>query len=677
MRECEHPPRVSAVRCGAALTNDAGLGPRCVVGRRDKFSVVTIHAADGPRPASAATTAINSAVQQQLNFDDQADFARATRGLLARLDPPVIHDAQGKPIWDVRDYEFLDDEPPPEVNPSLWRQARLNRMHGLFEVCDGIYQVRGYDLSNISFVRTDTGWIVIDPLTVAETAAAARALVDAHFGPRPIVAIIYTHSHVDHYGGVRGIVSDEEVASGAVRVIAPAGFLEAAVSENVIAGPAMTRRAMYMYGVLLPKGVTGHVDAGLGKGVPLGSGGLIAPTESIETSGAELTIDGVRIEFQLTPGTEAPAEMNFYFPDRRALCMAENCVATLHNVYTPRGAEIRDALAWSRYINDALELFIDRAEVAFASHHWPRWGQADIEVWLTGQRDVYRYLHDETMRMANHGLTALEIAEAMQLPPSLASEFFNRDYYGTVNHNVKAVYQRYLGWFDGNPANLHPMPPVEAATKLVDYMGGAEAVLSRARTDFERGEYRWVAQIVNSVVFADSSNMAARSLQADALEQLGYQSESGPWRSFYLTGAHELRNGTPRVPGLRAAAQIDVLRGMTPEMVLDNCAMKLNGPNAVAGAMNLTFDVEFVDADARYRLTIANGVLTYGARRAGSADAELRTTVLALVKLTSAASSVDSESAGGELTITGDRAAFDRFIALLDQFDLFFPIVEP
>ena len=597
---------------------------------------MTTSAADGPRPASRETASTNAEVALGLargvGLDDQRDFERATRGLLAQLDPPVIRGAQGNVIWDIAQYDFLDSDPPPEVNPSLWRQARLNRIHGLFEVCDGIYQVRGYDLSNISFVRTDTGWIVVDPLTVAETASAARALVDSHFGPRPIVAVIYTHSHVDHYGGVRGIVSDEEVNGGTVRVIAPAGFLDAAISENVIAGPAMTRRAMYMYGVLLPKGVTGHVDAGLGKGVPLGSGGLIAPTESIETSGTELTIDGVRIEFQLTPGTEAPAEMNFYFPDHRAVCMAENCVATLHNVYTPRGAEIRDALAWSRYINDALELFIDRADVAFASHHWPRWGRTDIEAWLSGQRDVYRYLHDETMRMANHGMTALEIAEVMQLPPSLAGEFFNRDYYGTVSHNVKAVYQRYLGWFDANPANLHPLPPVEAAAKLVEYMGGAEAALARARTDFERGEYRWVAQIVNSVVFADPANRAARLLQADALEQLGYQSESGPWRSFYLTGAHELRNGTPSVPGLRAAAQIDVLRAMTPEMVLDNCAMKLNGPLVVAGGVRLSFDIDFVDADVGYRVTIANGVLTYGLRRGDAADAVLRTTVLALVK---------------------------------------------
>lgn len=632
-------------------------------------------------PATAATARTNAAVTAHVDLDDRADFERAQRGLLARLDPPVVLQANGAQLWDLGQYAFLDADCPPEVNQSLWRQAQLNLIHGLFEVCDGIYQVRGYDLSNISFVRTDTGWIVIDPLTVAETAAAARALVDQHFGVRPVVAIIYTHSHVDHYGGVRGIVTDDEISSGAVRLIAPAGFLEAAVSENVIAGPAMTRRAMYMYGVLLPRGITGHVDAGLGKGVPVGSGGLIAPTESIETSGTELTIDGVRIQFQMTPGTEAPAEMNFLFPDLRAICMAENCSATLHNVYTPRGAEIRDALGWSRYINEALEQFIDHVDVAFASHHWPRWGTADIEAWLGGQRDVYRYIHDETMRMANHGMTALDIAEQLRLPPALGREFFNRDYYGTISHNVKAVYQRYLGWFDANPANLHPLPTVESARRLVSYMGGAAAVLTRARADYEAGEYRWVAQVVNHVVFADPTNREARLLQADALEQLGYQSESGPWRSFYLTGAQELRNGTPHIPGLRGGARLDVMRAMTPEMVLDNCGVKLNGPSATD--VDLVFDLTFTDTgnsnsnSTQYRLTIAHGVLSYGTRRVGVADADVRTTVEALVTVTSAPATLDEQIAAGALEVGGDRSSFERFLGLLDQFDLFFPIIEP
>ena len=604
--------------------------------------------------------------------------------MIAQLDPPVITGA-GRTVWDNGTYGFLDSDAPDEVNPSLWRQAQLNAHHGLFEVCDGIYQVRGYDLSNITFVRTDTGWMVIDPLTAAETAAAARTLVDQHLGVRPIVAIIYTHSHVDHFGGVRGVVTDAEVARGDVRIIAPAGFLEAAVSENVVAGPVMRRRAMYMYGMLLPVGARGHVDAGLGKATPIGSVGLIAPTESIEHTGDFKVIDGVKIEFQMTPGTEAPAEMNFYFPQYGALCMAENCSATLHNVYTPRGAEIRDALSWSRYINEALERYIDVADIAFASHHWPRWGTTDIEQWLCGQRDVYRYIHDETMRLANHGFKPLEIAERIELPAAIGDEFFNRDYYGTVSHNVKAVYQRYLGWFDGNPAHLHPLPEADAARRLVEYMGGAEAVLQRAATDYAAGDYRWVAEVVNHVVFADPTNVAARSLQAAALEQLGYQSESAPWRDFYLTGAQELRNGTPSIAGLRPSAAADVLRAMTPEMVIDLCAMKLNGPAATH--VSMSFDVIFTD-DARdsstrtrggfkRRLTIANGVLVASTRTDGGADATIAAPTESFVRLANALTKLDEELDSGRLSLDGDRAAFESFLWLLDQFELFFPIIEP
>ena len=647
-----------------------------------------------PKSATAATRALNAAARTACNFADDADFERASRGLLRQLDPPIILDPFATPLWDVGRFGFLHQptvENPPEAHPSLWRQAQLNCMHGLFEVVDGIYQVRGYDLSNISFVRSDHGWIVIDPLTVAETSAAARQLVDAHFGSMPIVAIIYTHSHVDHYGGVRGLVTDEEVAKNAVEIIAPDGFLEAAISENVIAGAAMTRRAMYMYGVLLPVGPQGHIDAGLGKGVPIGSGGLIAPTRSITNDGDSITIDGVDIEFQLTPGTEAPAEMNFYFPQFRAVCMAENCAATLHNVYTPRGAEIRDALNWSKYIDDAIELFVDKADVAFASHHWPRWGHEDMLAFLGGQRDVYRYIHDETMRLANHGYTPLEIADMIEVPRAIADEWFNRDYYGTVNHNVKAVYQRYLGWFDANPAHLHELPPVDAAKKFVAYMGGADAVIARARTDYANGDYRWVAQVVNHVVFADPTNRDARLLQANALEQLGYQSESGPWRSFYLSGAQELRNGTPSIPGLRSAATVDVMRAMTPSMVLDNCAVKLNGPHA--SAHSLLIDVTFTDHNEARRVRIESGVLTHRSVRTDS-DANtkpksprtpaestrptvVQTTVETLVRVTSDLLSIDDARSQALITIDGDAAALYTFVGLLDQFDMFFAIIEP
>jgi len=627
-----------------------------------------------PKPASPATAAANTAAAAQFDFADTADFERVQRGLLAQLDPPVVNNAAGNPVWDAGRFAFIEGDTPPSVHPSLWRQAQLNNFHGLFEVVPGIYQVRGYDISNVSFVRSESGWIVIDPLTIAETAKAARGLVDAHFGPLPVVAVIYTHSHADHFGGMRGLVTEDEIASGTVRIIAPDGFLEAAVSENVTAGPAMLRRATFMYGVLLPTGPFGHVDAGLGKTIPLGSGGLIAPTESITESGTVLEIDGVPIEFQLTPGTEAPAEMNFYFPTYRAVCMAENCVATLHNVYTPRGAEIRDSLGWSKYIDDAIDLFLDRSDVAFASHHWPRWGHDDMVAFLGGQRDLYRYLHDETMRLANHGYTSSEIAEMISLPAAIGDEWFNRDYYGTVNHNVKAVYQRYLGWFDANAAHLHELPPIDAATRFVDYMGGADAVLARARGDFDRGEYRWVAQVVNHVVFADPTNQAARQLQADTLEQLGYQAESGPWRSFYLTGAQELRNGTPSAPGLRGAVSIDVMRAMTPTMVLDNCAVKLNGPRAAEH--HLVFDVEFTDRGESFRVVVASGTLRH--RPLGEPSATMvQTTAEIFLRLTTELTTLADVQADGTLTVTGSVEPFATFVSLLDQFDIFFAIIEP
>ncbi len=625
-------------------------------------------------PATSFTAAEHQRCTEHLDFADRSDFERVSRGRLAVLQPPVISGPGARPLWDLDAFQFLADECPPTVNPSLWRQSQLNAQHGLFEVTPGIYQVRGYDISNITFVRSDTGWIVIDPLTVMETAAAARQLVDEHFGERPIVAVVYTHSHLDHFGGVRGIVSEADVADGKVQIIAPYGFLEAAVSENVIAGPAMRRRAMYMYGVLLPSAADSHVDCGLGKRMPFGTSGLIAPTVDITETGQQLVIDGVAIQFQMTPGTEAPAEMNFYFPQFKALCMAENCNATMHNVYTPRGAEIRDALGWSRYINQALELFLDRSDVAFASHHWPRWGSADIARWLGGQRDLYRYLHDETMRLANHGLTASEIAEELEVPDALASEWFNRGYYGTVNHNVKAIYQKYLGWFDANPANLHPHPPVATAERMVRYMGGADAVLAKARADYDAGDYRWVAQVCNHLVFADAANTNARTLQADALEQLGYQTESAVWRDFYLMGANELRNGTPELKGIRPTATADTMRAMTPQMVLDLCAMKLNGPRAVNEKIQLEFRF---DNGWSTRLVLANGVVHYSAQSSEEPDATVVTTGYALGSMANALTSLADEVANGSTTVTGDRAAFERFLDLLDQFGLFFAIIEP
>jgi alkyl sulfatase BDS1-like metallo-beta-lactamase superfamily hydrolase len=629
-------------------------------------------ARDGsPKDATATTHAANASVLAELPFGDRRDFERANRGLIAGPASQQILN-EGWPVWDFSSWDFLDGECPPSVNPSLWRQGQLNRVAGLFEVVGGIYQVRGFDLSNVTFVAGDTGWIVIDPLTTAETAAAALALVSAELGERPIHAVIYTHSHVDHFGGVRGVIDEADVAGGRVAVLAPDGFLEAAIAENVVAGNVMTRRATYMYGPLLPRNATGHVDAGLGKTAPLGTTGLIAPTDVITATGTERVIDGVRIVFQNTPGTEAPAEMNFFFPDRRALCMAENCTGVLHNLYTPRGAQVRDALAWSKYIDEAIVLFGADTDVVFASHHWPRWGADDALEFLAKQRDLYRYLHDQAMRLANHGLTMTEIAEELRLPDELATEFYNRDYYGTVNHDAKAVYQRYLGWFDGNPAHLHPLPPAEAARRYVEFMGGSTEVLSRAEASFAAGDYRWVAEVVNHVVFAEPDNEAARHLQADALEQLGYQAESGPWRSFYLTAAQELRQGVPSSVGAISTASPDVVRAITPEMLFDYLGVRLNGDRA-AGA-TLTIGFELTDTGEDYTLFLENGALhVRRGLNGGDQAATARLGKFALAQLVLGRIALDDDA----IAITGDREAVATLFSLLDTFEFWFPIVTP
>ena len=632
-----------------------------------------------PKDAAPATRAAHDAVRRALPLDDRSDFVLAARGRVAPPASPQVMSRHGFPVWNLDDFAFLAGAAPATVNPSLWRQAQLNLHAGLFEVADGFYQVRGLDLSNVSFVRGDTGWIVIDPLTSEETAATALELVRTHLGARQVRAVIYTHSHIDHFAGVRGIVDEADVAAGRVQILAPEGFLRAAVSENVIAGNVMTRRASYMYGTLLPKGPRGHVDAGLGKGVPLlATAGLIAPTEEIRTTGSERTIDGVRMVFQITPGTEAPAEMNFHFPDRRVLCMAENCTATLHNVYTPRGAEVRDALAWSKYVNESIELFAGASDVVFASHHWPRWGADEVRRYLEKQRDLYRFLHDQTMRRANQGHTMLEIAEELRLPAGLGDEMFNRDYYGTVNHNAKAVYQRYLGWFDGNPANLHPLPPVEAGKRYVELAGGPDELLRKARASFARGEFRWVAQLVNHLVFADPANQEARRLQADALEQLGYQAESGPWRAFYLTAAQELRNGVPQL-GRGPGTAADIARAMTTEMLIDYLAVRLDGDTAAGRTIELTLRV--TDRDEVHAIGIRDGALHHTAGRpAARADATValsHAALLALAMGTSPIAALAALEATADVRIEGERAALEDLLALLDTFTFWFAIAEP
>jgi alkyl sulfatase BDS1-like metallo-beta-lactamase superfamily hydrolase len=612
------------------------------------------------KDASAATRAALEAARASLPPDDGGDFRLADRGFIAS-----IPDADIPGAWSLKPYAFLDGEAAPTVHPALWRQARLNLRHGLFEVTPGVYQVRGFDISTVTFIEGQRGYIVIDPLTSAAPARTALELMRTHRGDRPVTAVIYTHSHVDHYGGILGVVSPEEIASG-LPIIAPEGFLKEAVSENVLAGNAMSRRATYMYGALLPKDARGHVDSGLGKAVSGGKVALVPPTVSIARTGERLVVDGVEIVFQITPDAEAPAEMNFFFPKFRALCMAENCTCHLHNIYTPRGAQVRDSKSWSRYIDEARDLFGADSDVMFASHHWPRWGGAEIDVFLRKQRDLYKFIHDQTLRLANHGLNAPEIAEVLRLPPTLASEWYTRGFYGTVSHNAKAVYQRYLGWFDGNPAHLNPHPPVEAGRRYVKALGGPDAVLAEARRAQAEGDYRWGAEVLNHLVFTDPSHAEARNLQADLLEQMGYQSESGPWRDFYLTGAQELRTPIPESDKPRQAAGTQ-LRNLPAESLLDSLSVRLNGE--AAGDMELDLTLIFPDGEGTFTLRVENAVLHHrngeGAPEVSLSRDQLIDLVLGAADLKDVASDQPGE------------AALGRLLSVLDRFDLWFGIVTP
>lgn len=629
------------------------------------------------KPATEATKTANQAVLKTLPFSDRKDFENAQKGFMARPDSLTIKDANGEVVWDLESYKQfidLDKTAPDSVNPSLWRMAQLNIQYGLFKVTDNVYQVRGYDLSNITFVEGKTGWIVFDPLISAETARAAYELVTQNLGKKPIVAVVYSHSHVDHFGGVRGIVAEQDVKNGKVRIIAPVNFSGDAVSENVIAGNAMARRAIYMYGALLPRNATGGVTAGLGQTTSNGTVGLIQPTDIISKTGDELTVDGVKMVFQWTPGTEAPTEMNTYFPDFKALWMAENTTNTQHNLYTLRGAQVRDALQWSKHIAESIEMFGDKVDVKFQSHHWPMWGQADIVDYFKKQRDLYKYIHDQSVHMLNMGMTGEEIAEASKLPPELDQFWPNRGYYGTVKHNAKAVYQRYMGWYDANPVNLDKLPPVPAAKKYVEYMGGSAAILKKAQTDFDKGEYRWVAEALKQVIFADPDNSEAKNLLADTLEQLGYQAESGPWRSVYLQGAYELRNGVPSAGGAVSASP-DMIRAMSPEMLFDYLAVRLNSERAAGKQLALNF--HFTDLNKSYALTVENTVLNYTDTPSKQADLNLTMSKTTLDDIQLGTLSLEQAIASGKLELAGRTAAFGELLGLMDKFNFWFNVVTP
>ncbi len=622
------------------------------------------------KPPTPAIEAAHRRHAQGLPFADTRDFADADRGFIAAQQPCVIKAADGRVVWDNDVYAFLSGDAPPTVHPSLWRQSMLVAKQGLYEVVEGIYQVRGFDLSNITFVEGDTGIIVIDPLVSTEVAAAAMALYRQHRGDREVRAVIYTHSHVDHFGGVLGVTSQADVDAGKVAVLAPEGFTAHAVQENVYAGTAMTRRAGYMYGTVLERGPRGQVGCGLGQTPSTGEVAIIVPTVDIRETGETHTIDGVEIEFQMAPGTEAPAEMHFYFPRFRALCMAENATHNLHNLLTLRGALVRDPHGWAGYLTEAIDTFADRADVVFASHHWPTWGKENIVEFLSLQRDLYAYLHDQTLRQLNQGYTGIEIAENFAMPPALDNAWHARGYYGSVSHNVKAVYQRYMGWFDGNPARLWPHPPEAIGPRYVDAMGGVDRVVELAQQAFDDGDFRWAATLLDHAMFTDENHPGARALYADTLEQLAYGSETATWRNFFLAGATELRDGNFGTPV--QANSTAMVGQLTPEQMFDVLAISVNGPRA--WDLDLAIDVTFLDTAVNYRLTLRNGVLVYRKTVADETSAQATIRLASKLRLLTLAAG-DNSSPG--LEITGDAEVLTSLVSVLDKPDPDFNIVTP
>ena len=627
----------------------------------------------GHTAPTSYTTNANKAVLDELPFKDQQDFEEANKGFIATDNDLKVKGRDGSIIWDQSAFEFIKGEAPASTNPSLWRQARLNNIHGLFKVTEGIYQIRGYDLSNMTIIEGKTGWIIVDPLTAKETAAEAIKLARKHLKARPIVAVIFTHSHIDHFGGVYGVLPTPAERKN-LRVIAPEGFMEEATSENILAGIAMGRRSFFMFGKRLQKTERGHISNGLGKFTAYGSFSILNPTEIVHKTPQKMEIDGVEFVFQNAAESEAPAELTFYLPERKAFCGAEVVSRNMHNIYTLRGAKVRDSLKWSGYIDEILNIFGD-AEIYFASHHWPIWGKKRIVDFLKKQRDTYKYIHDQTVRMLNQGLTPREISETIKLPESLSKTFSNRGYYGTLRHNAKAVYQSYLGWYDGNPANLNPLPPTESAERYIKLMGGGSKVLEAAREAFEKGEYRWVAQLLNHLVFAEPGNGQAKALLAQAYDQLGYQSESGPWRDVYLTAAYELRHGAPKNK-LDISMMKDVLEQTPVSRFFDSMAVRVNGPDAEG--KELTINIVFTDINESYVLTLENSVLHHKkAPPARGANATLKLTHKFFINMIIGKAGIKDMIFSDDLSISGSKLDLASFFSLLDKPEGTFNIVTP
>ncbi len=629
-----------------------------------------------PKEASASVVARHATTLKTLPFSDTRDFDEASRGFIGTLENAQVMSAQGRVVWSLEPYGFLSEEKaPPTVDPSLWRQSRLNMNHGLFEVVPGVYQIRGLDIANMTLIEGDKGVIVVDTLTSIEGARAAMELYFKHRGKRPVAAVIFSHTHTDHWGGARGVLDDDMLAGGKVPIIAPNFFMEHAVSENIIAGPAMLRRAQYQFGPFLAKGVRGQVDCGLGKSMAAGSVALLRPTDLIIATGDKRDIDGLEFEFQMAPNSEAPAEMHFFIPRYRLLNLAENCTHNFHNLLPFRGADVRDALAWSKYLGEAAQMWGGKADAMCGQHHWPVWGTERIDTMIRQQRDLYKFAHDQTIRLMNHGLTATEIAEVIKLPASLDGAWHARGYYGHIRHNVKAIYQKYLGWYDANPVNLDPLPPVDSGKKYVEYMGGANAILERARKDFAKGEFRFVAQAVSHLVFAEPDNQAARALLADTFEQLGYSAESATWRNAYLFGAQELRLGMPKASP-RPPMPRETLAALRTGQLWDVLGVRLNGPKAEG--KHIVLNWSFTDTRETFILTLENCALTYieGAQ-SDKADAGFTLARGTFDEVIAKQTSFPDAVAAGKIKFTGNAMRLGELMMLMDEFPRMFEIVEP
>ncbi|EJG2168203.1 MBL fold metallo-hydrolase [Citrobacter freundii 47N] len=637
--------------------------------------VSPVFASESSQPASQYTKQQNQRYLTSLPFADRQDFDDAQRGFIAPLpNQGILKNADGKPFYRAEDYKFDINAPAPEtVNPSLWRQSQINGISGLFKVTERMYQVRGQDISNITFIEGDTGIIVIDPLVTAGAAKASLDLYYQHRPQKPIVAVIYTHSHTDHYGGVKGIVSENDVISGKVQILAPAGFMEEAISENVLLGNIMSRRALFSYGLLLPRNPQGNIGNGLGVTLTTGLPTIIAPTQSIIKTGEKKVIDGLEFDFLMAPGSEAPSEMHLYIPALKALCTAENTTHTLHNFYTLRGAKTRDTSKWTEYLNETLDMWGSQAEVLFMPHTWPVWGNQHINDYIGKYRDTIKYIHDQTLNMANQGYTMNEIGNMIQLPPTLANNWASRGYYGSVSHDARAVYNFYLGYFDGNPANLDPYGQTDMGKRYVKALGGAKQTIELAQEAYDKGDYRWTSELLKHVISAEPDNQAAKNLQANAFEQLGYQAESATWRGFYLTGAKELREGVRKFTHGTTNSP-DTINGMSVEMLLDYMAVRLDSEKASGKHISLNFNL---DKGENLNLTLNNSVLNHRQALQPDADTSFYISRTDLHDVLTGQVKMSDLVHAKKVKVIGKAAKLDEVIAMLDQFDLWVNVVTP